>query len=487
MRARDTADLPSWTDGLAPEPVWTKESRPKGRKRPSRAHARDYCQPQDPSPSVTSSTDCDLADQFAAKHSGELRHCAAWSKWLRYDGRVWKVEPTNLARSLAKGLCQQAAAARTDAEARRIASAKTVAGVQTLAAADRRIAATVEQWDADPWLLNTPDGVIDLRTGQTRWNRPDDHMAKITACGAGGKCPQWLGFLSTTFSGDRDLIAYVQRVAGYSLTGSTRAQAMFFGYGTGGNGKSVLLDTIAGILGDYAITAPIETFTASPGDRHPTELAMLHGARLVTAIETEEGRRWAESRIKALTGGDRIAARFMRQDFFEFKPQFKLVIAGNHKPALRTVDEAIRRRFNLIPFSVTIPAEDRDPMLAKRLQSEWPGILQWAIDGCIEWQERGLCPPEAVTKATAGYLAAEDAIGAWMEERCEIDANASQFSSQLYASWKGYAEGAGEAVGPLKTFRGTLESRGFSSKHTNAGTLVYGLRVRPQDCQGDGW
>ena len=165
--------------------------------------------------------------------------------------------------------------------------------------------------------------------------------------------------------------------------------------------------------------APIETFTASHQDRHPTELARLRGARLVTSVETEEGRRWAESRIKSLTGGDKIAVHFMRQDFFEFTPQFKLVIAGNHKPGLRSVDEAIRRRLNLIPFTVTIPPAERDPDLAEKLKAEWPGILAWAIVGCLAWQRDGLAAPKAVTSATAAYLEAEDAVAAWIKERCE--------------------------------------------------------------------
>jgi putative DNA primase/helicase len=181
--------------------------------------------------------------------------------------------------------------------------------------------------------------------------------------------------------------------------GLTREHALFFGYGTGANGKSVLLSTIAGTLGEYHRTAPIETFTASNADRHPTDLAGLRAARLVTATETEEGRRWAESRIKKLTGGDKVAARFMRQDFFEYRPAFKLIIAGNHKPSLRSVDEAIRRRFHLIPFSITIPPEERDPDLAEKLKDERPAILAWLIEGCLEWQTVGL---KAVQRSLGG-------------------------------------------------------------------------------------
>ena len=267
-------------------------------------------------------------------------------------------------------------------------------------------------------LLNTPGGVVDLKTGVTRSHRAEDYFTRITAVAPGGECPTWKQFLIRICGGDAELEAFLQRLAGYALTGLTVEHALFFSHGLGGNGKSVFSNTIAGALGDYHKTAPIETFTASSADRHPTDLAGLRGARLVTAIETEEGRRWAESRIKSLTGGDKIAARYMRQDFFEFTPQFKLLISGNHKPGLRSVDKAIRRRFHLIPFTVTIPPEERDGQLPDKLKGEWPGILAWMIDGCLEWQQKGLSAPAAVTGATADYLDAEDAMSAWLDECC---------------------------------------------------------------------
>jgi putative DNA primase/helicase len=273
------------------------------------------------------------------------------------------------------------------------------------------------------------------------------------------------------------LIDFLQRVLGYCLTGSTREHALFFLYGTGANGKSVLLNTVAGILGDYHRTAPIETFTASAVDRHPTELACLQGRRLVTAIETEEGRRWAESRIKALTGGDKIAARFMRGDFFEFTPAFKLVIAGNHKPGLRSVDEAIRRRFHLIPFTVTIPEAHRDPELGEKLRQEWPGILDWMIAGALAWQVQGLCPPEAVTAATRLYLEAEDSLSAWIDECCKLDPNGWTTISVLFASWRAWADQAGEQQGTRKRFIQNLETRGFSYERKKYGRGIAGIRI----------
>jgi putative DNA primase/helicase len=287
----------------------------------------------------------------------------------------------------------------------------------------------------------------------------------------GGTCPAFLRFLAEVTDEDVQLQAFLQRLLGYALTGSTREHGLFFLHGLGANVKSVFVSTVAGIFGDYHTTAPIETFTASHSDRHPTDLAGLRGARLVTATETEEGRRWAEARLKTLTGGDKVAARFMRQDFFEYVPAFKLVIAGNHKPGLRSVDEAIRRRFHLIPFSVTIPAARRDPELGEKLKAEWPGILQWMIEGCADWQEFGLAPPAAVTGATAAYLEAEDAIAAWVDDCCARDANAWEMRAELFSSWKLWTESAGEYCGSAKRFYQALEARGFNPERRRQGPL----------------
>lgn len=429
-----------------------------------------------------------LALRFAAKHAHELRFVAPWGKWQLWNGRRWHPDETKAALNFSRQVCREAAAGCDKANiASTLASAKTVGAIERLAKADRRLAATVDQWDADPWLLNTPDGVIDLRTGDMRPHDPGDYITRITAVGPGRICPTFINFLDRITDGDGELQSFLQRVFGYALTGSTREHALFFGYGTGANGKSVLLSTIAGILGSYHRTAPIETFTASAGDRHPTDLAGLRGARLVTAVETEEGRRWAESRIKTLTGGDPIAARFMRQDFFEFTPQFKLVIAGNHKPGLRSVDEAIRRRLHMIPFAVTIPAAERDQNLAERLKREWPGILEWMLQGCADWQERGLDPPETVRDATEAYLAAEDATAAWLDEACERLPSGETSSTALFASWKVWAERAGEFVGSQKKLSQTLESRGFALKRKRNGSVFIGLHILPVEPVGQWW
>lgn len=300
---------------------------------------------------------------------------------------------------------------------------------------------------------------IDLKTAEISAPNREHYMTKATAVAPGGECPTWLKFLDRVTNGDRALVEYLQRVCGYCLTGSTQEHVMMFLYGTGANGKSVFVNTIAGMMDDYAVTSPVETFLASNSDRHPTELARLRGARLVIANETEEGRHWSESKLKALTGGDTITARFMHQDFFEFTPKFKLVIVGNHKPSLRNVDEAIRRRLHLIPFTVTIPAEERDHRLSEKLEAEWPGILQWAVEGCVLWQQHGLNPPAAVRDATDEYLAEEDAPALWFSECCVAAPDATESVADLYQSWKSWANAAGELPGTQKRFSQAMRLR----------------------------
>lgn len=426
-------------------------------------------------------SDENLALRFTAEHRNSLRYVSGWGRWLEWDGSVWRNDDTLRVYDRARRICRAASSeCDKDGVAAKVASGSTVAAVERLARADRAHAATVGQWDTDPWLLNTPGGVVDLRTGHVRPAMATDYMSKCTAVAPStDPCPLWLQFLDRVTAGDRDLQSYLQRVAGYCLTGSTREHAMFFAFGTGANGKGVLINTLTALLGDYASVAAIETFTASQTERHPTDLAMLRGARMVTAQETEEGRRWAESKIKSLTGGDPISARFMRQDFFTFHPAFKLLIAGNHRPGLRNIDEAIRRRFNMLPFSVRIPPEERDKTLPERLKTEWPGILRWAIDGCLDWQDIGLAPPKAVTNATEEYLEAEDALGRWLTECCITHGSLHTAASALFASWREWADASGEQAGSQKRFSQALKGRDFQDRklaNTNAGFVGLGLK-----------
>jgi len=268
------------------------------------------------------------------------------------------------------------------------------------------------------------------------------------------------------------MVSYLQRLAGYCLTGSVREHAFMFVWGPGGNGKSVFLNVIAEILGDYAKQAAMETFMASTGDRHPTELAALMGARLVLANEVEEGRRWNESRLKSLTGGDPVSTRFMRGDFFTFTPQFKLLLVGNHKPALRNVDEAVRRRFHLIPFIHQPAVVDQD--LPEKLKEEYPAILAWMLEGCRMWQEDGLNAPESVRAATETYFDEEDAMGRWISE-CTVEHEDVTAGEVLYASWKDWCLRTGEYAGTSKRFGHMLTSRGFKRGRESTGQRQRGF------------
>jgi putative DNA primase/helicase len=379
----------------------------------------------------------------------------------------------------------------TNAALRRsLMSDHTITSVLNLAKSDPRLVRTADEFDRDPWLLNTPYGTVELKTGHMREHRRGDFITKITAVAPSpatvpllDACPRFLKFLDEITGGDRELAGFLQRTAGYALTGSIQEQCLFFLYGTGANGKSVFLEALSGILDGYHTVAPIETFTESPVDRHPTELAALRGSRFVTAIETAEGRHWNETRIKTLTGGDKIAARFMRQDYFEFVPQFKLIVAGNHRPSLRTVDEAIRRRIYLVPFTMTFPSEQRDKDLPTKLKSEWPGILRWAIEGCLAWQHDGLKPPDTVRKATAEYLLDEDDLGLWIEDRCERDPNAWEASGKLYQSWCRWAKATNIREGSQRSFAQKLEAH-FKPHRGTGGTRGFkGIKLKQEETE----
>lgn len=423
-----------------------------------------------------------LALAFSSSYGPASRYVSQWGRWYLWDGQCWRHDDTLRVRDMARRLCRSYACNAAPNVQKMVTSRKTIDAVLHLAQADRVHAATVNQWDADPWLLNTPAGIVDLRTGDIGPHDPDQHMTKMTTVSPGGDCPLWLRFLDRVTDGDAELVAFLKRVAGYCLTGITREHAMFFAYGTGRNGKGVFLNTLVSILGDYAMTADPDTFTASGQGKHLTVLARLQGARLVVAQETEEGVPWAEARIKSVTGGDPITANFMRQDHFTFSPAFKLFMAGNHKPGLRAVDEAIRARFNLVPFTVTIPPEERDPDLANKLAAEAPGILAWAIEGCHEWQANRLLQPLVVSNATHDYFEAEDIFSQWMAECCRFGNDYHRAgATALYKSWKSWAFQAGEPPISQKRFSQMLEGKGYKSVRSRSGMEFVGISLPVHD------
>jgi putative DNA primase/helicase len=430
-----------------------------------------------------------LATELVAIHENSLRYVGAWSKWLYWDGTVWREDDTGSSGHKALLVCRAAserakAAPKSGALPRALASARTRGAVLNLASTNPALAATVDQWNADDWILATPGGIVDLRTGDLRKADPLDYCTKITAVTPADSnedlemiCPTWMKFLRTVTGGDSELIAYLQRMAGYALTGNTREECLFFVFGQGGNGKSKYIEAISGCLGTYHVTAAMDTFIETRHEQHTTALAMLMGARLVTSVETDEGRRWAESKIKQATGGDKITARRMREDNFSFQPKFKLVIVGNHKPTLRSVDDAVRRRMNIVPFTVKISSEERDMQIGEKLRAEWAGILRWMIKGCLEWQRIGLAAPGRVTETTQKYLDNEDAWKIWFGECVQKKPMLEVVSTEgvikapkeviiaesvLFQSWEQWAIRSGEYVGPIKRFTNKMEAEGYT-------------------------
>lgn len=434
-------------------------------------------------PAVTQDS---IAALFAETRKGQLRYCHTAGAWFRWSGTHWRQDGARLAFNFVRDLARAATEKSPANEQKASRSAQFAAGVERFAQADPIFAVTGEIWDNDPWLLGTPDGTVDLRTGQLRPADPADGITRITAVGPAETdgCPTWLAFLYDVTGGDGGMIRFLQQWFGYNLTGDIREQSLVFAHGDGGNGKGTLLNTIAKILGGYAVNAAMDTFTASKYAKHSTDLAMLKPARMVTASETEEGHAWAESRIKNITGGDPITARFMRQNNFTYMPQFKLTIIGNHKPVLRNIDHAMRRRFNIVPFIRKPEKVDRE--LAEKLKLEWPAILRWMIDGCLDWQRHGLLRPQSVLDDTDAYFSEQDVFGQWISERCELSDFAQQSSSALYANWRDYAIGAGEDPGTQKAFSTRMEQRHFLKTRTKRGAVFVGIAIA-QKVTGDGW
>jgi putative DNA primase/helicase len=398
-----------------------------------------------------------MLSKFEERYAGKLRFVPAWGFWLEWTGKVWSRDYCAVNKVVT--LLAELGKERKNKDRTKIDSHHMISGTERLARSSPVFSAAVERFDADPWLLNTPGGVVELQTGNLRPGRPEDYCTKLTAAAPDfdAPAPLWDKFIKTVTGGDDALAEYLLRVLGYCLTGETSEQCLFFLFGTGANGKSVFLNTAQHILGDYAATAAMETFAHTVHEKHAQDLASLRGARLVLASETEESKGWNEAKVKQLTGGDKIRANFMRQDSFEYRPAFKLLIAGNHKPKLRSVDEAIQRRQQIIPFAITI--EKRDTALTAKLRAEAGPILAAMVRGCLAWQAERLNPPEAVLAAVKDYLEEEDILGQWLDECCTLSPGAFASTEDLFGSWKIWAENHGEPLGKQAGLTRRLKNR----------------------------
>ena len=367
-----------------------------------------------------------LADEFIARHGRRWRYVKEWGAWYQFDNG-WRLDELGSIKAAVSDMLReagdwQAAQALSAANRRKLCAHSTVTGVMSFIASHATISTPAAEWDRDPYLLGVADGYyVDLRTGVRDVAWP--HLLISRRCAVlpePGEPSMWLAHLNMVLRGDQAAIGFLRRYLGYMLTGEIGEHALVFLYGQGRNGKGTVVETVIRILGDYGYAAPVNLLMESKQERHPVELAMLRGRRAVSCSEPPQGSRWDDGRIRSLTGGDTITARRMNQDLSSFSPTHKLILMGNHKPTLRSVDEAVRSRFNILDFSYTIPTDQRDPHFMEKLRAEWPQILNWMIGGCMEWLEGGLGKPLSMVESTREYLQDEDVMGSFLAECCEI-------------------------------------------------------------------
>lgn len=438
-----------------------------------------------------------LAERVVQTAGDRVRFVPALSQWLTWDGHRWRRDSLLYAQRVAAdvlhGVVREEIAAAGPGgvtttftnQMKDLESTNRLLNVLKQVRADRTIAVEPGSLDTDPWVLNTPAGVVDLRTGAVAPGTPELLLTRSTGVGpAPGAMAVWTRYLGEATGGDAGLVAYMQRLGGYCLTGNTSEQMLAFVWGPGRSGKGTFLTTLREILGDYATVANMDLFHARTGgfEKHSTDLADLAGARLVLSSETQDGQRWDEQRIKAMTGGDAIKARFMRQDNFVFVPAFKLFFIGNYQPTIRGADSAMMRRMHMIPFPHRVPEDKKDLHLQERLRAEYPAILAWMIEGCLQWQQGGLRPPACVVDSTATYFEEEDAVGRWLAERCERGAGVTR-SKRLYQDWKEWAQENGEFVGSHKRLSQMLKTRGVEATFESGTRLASfrGVTLRPSE------
>lgn len=420
-----------------------------------------------------------IARSFAADSEGVFCFVRDWSSWLWWDGSSWKRPAQDRVIEAIRTRCRKLALEQQDPrKAERLLSRQKICAVEMLARSDATLSANGNIWDVDPWVLNTPTGVIDLRSGETFPHDPGNRLLRRTGASAQGDCPRWQQFLNTVSGNRPDLVEYLQRIAGYWLTGRTSEQVFFYFWGLGANGKSVFASTIVQVMGNYAVAAAPGMLTVSNGDRHPTEIAMLQGTRLVVASEIEKGALLAENKLKMLTGSDRLTARRMHEDFTEFDPTFKLLMTGNGLPNFRDCGEAIRRRLHIVPFDVTIPEEQRNGKLMDELLQEADGILQWMLEGCFAWQRHGLSMPACVRELTNAQIDRLDPVGRFIVSCCEVGPSHSCGSTELYERWLEWSQSDCGAVRTHKAFVSALLERGFRRTQTSERRLISGLRLK---------
>jgi putative DNA primase/helicase len=435
--------------------------------------------------------DSDMANatRLAARHGNNLHYTAARG-WFTWDGCRWAPDEKGLTvQSLAKETAKSIFAEIENAadktamfrHARRSQSKASIDAMVWLARSEPGIPAAITDFDADTYAFNLGNGTLNLRTGELQPHRREDLISNKVPIefDAAADCELWDAFLWRATDRNEELYKYLRRFVGYLLVGDTSDQSLHFLYGLGANGKSVFCEVLMRLLGDYAMSVSPDLIMLKRHGGIPNDVARLRGVRAALMNETSQGSRFDEAKLKDLTGGDTLTARFLHAEFFDFTPTHRIVIRGNHKPTINGTDDGIWRRLRLVPFTVAIPPDEQDRDLIRKLEAELPGILNWALRGCLEWQADGLKPPPIITDAVRQYREESDTLGRFLIECCEQRQLAQVKSSTVYKRYQEFAEAAGERWIPSKDFPGEMERRGFTYKRGTGGTRFYfGVELR---------
>ncbi len=442
-------------------------------------------------------TDLGNALRLVRLHGAELRHCQQWKAWRVWDRRRWAPDHRGqVARHAKATVCSiyaEASAADDEKErkaiaahARRSESRRHIDAMVALAASEDAVAVEPAVFDADPWLFNVANGTVNLRDGELLPHQPDHLITKLAPVDylPDASHPDWDRLLRGCMAGDVEMIEFLQRICGYTLTGLTSEEKLFFLHGPEATGKTTFVEALKAMMGDYATTADFEVFTKRQGDRGATnDLARLNGARLVAGVEVDEGKRLAEGLVKTLTGGDTVTARHLYAEYFEFAPTFKLWLAANARPAVNAADGAMWRRIVQIPFVHQVAEGDRDPELKRRAKSDpqfRSAVLSWAVRGCLDWRSEGsrLQVPETVKSYTDGYREENEPLRDWITDSCELGPGLREATGDLRRSYNAWAESVGEKPVDAKRWAAALEANGCHQGRTAKRRLWHGIAIR---------
>lgn len=426
-------------------------------------------------------TDVGNAERFAAMFKDQVKYCAIYKKWFIWNGKRWEQDDTGKIITYAiecvrniihdadllpegdkrKSLIQHSLKSESSGKLKALLE---------IASGMPAITVRSEDLDQNPWLLNCQNGTIDLRTGKLKPHDPKDYITRICAAAYKPDCaiPLWTQLMEKITGGDKEYIRYIQKALGYALTGDISEQAIFILYGTGSNGKSTMLNIFAALLNGYAQSTSSDTFMQKKNESVNNDIARLKGARFVSAIEMEEGKRMAESLIKSMTGGDKLVTRFLYGEFFEYVPQFKVFLAVNHKPDIRDTTNSIWRRIKIMEFNNTFTEQERDKNFPTKIMAkELPGILAWAVQGCLDWQQNGINAPDIVEAATRAYKEEMDSFSHFFNECCVVREGARVSNKMLRAKYDEWCAENGERGLTQRPFSRKLRERGYDTRNSS--------------------